>query len=266
MILAPLRNRFGIPGVISVIALVFAMFGGAYAASNSGQDGGKAAARAKTKKGPRGPRGPAGPAGPQGAVGPMGPAGPAGTQGGAGASGVSATTASFSGEKGGCTAGGVEVKSASAPTLICNGSEGDPGTPGPEGDPWVAGTAPSGKVMKGTWVLPPATASDAGEFFYTAISTGVPINALNELSEPLAIFSGAPFCLGSAEDPEPPAHPVTEQLLPGAVCVYTAVGSNISPSNGNGKLRSSGGGAVAAFTSDAAGPVSGYGSWAMGTP
>ena len=28
-----LRTRFGIPGVISVIALVFAMFGGAYAAS-----------------------------------------------------------------------------------------------------------------------------------------------------------------------------------------------------------------------------------------
>ena len=41
--LSPLRNRFGIPGVISVIALVFAMFGGAYAATNS-NDGGKATA------------------------------------------------------------------------------------------------------------------------------------------------------------------------------------------------------------------------------
>ena len=29
-----LRTRFGIPGVISVIALVFAMLGGAYAANN----------------------------------------------------------------------------------------------------------------------------------------------------------------------------------------------------------------------------------------
>ena len=44
-----LRNRFGIPGVISVIALVFAMFGGAYAASNS-SGGGKATASAKAKK------------------------------------------------------------------------------------------------------------------------------------------------------------------------------------------------------------------------
>jgi hypothetical protein len=32
--LSPLRNRFGIPGVISVIAFVFAMLGGAYAANN----------------------------------------------------------------------------------------------------------------------------------------------------------------------------------------------------------------------------------------
>src|SRR3954453_7338957 len=52
--LSPLRNRFGIPGVISVIALVFAMFGGAYAATNGG-DGAKATASAK--QGPPGPRG-----------------------------------------------------------------------------------------------------------------------------------------------------------------------------------------------------------------
>jgi hypothetical protein len=59
--LSPLRNRFGIPGVISVIALVFAMLGGAYAASNSNDDG---KATASAKKGPRGPRGKPGPPGP----------------------------------------------------------------------------------------------------------------------------------------------------------------------------------------------------------
>jgi hypothetical protein len=47
-----LRTRFGIPGVISVMALVFAMLGGAYAA-NSPSGGGKATASAKAKKGPR---------------------------------------------------------------------------------------------------------------------------------------------------------------------------------------------------------------------
>lgn len=85
------RNRFGIPGVIAVMALVFAMFGGAYAANHP--RGGKATASAKAKKGPRGPRGktgPAGPTGPQGlpgangkdgATGPPGPPGPPGATG-----------------------------------------------------------------------------------------------------------------------------------------------------------------------------------------
>ncbi len=80
-----LRNRLGIPGVISVIALVFAMFGGAYAASDG--DMGPAASAAKAKKGPRGPRGPKGPTGPAGPAGPQGPAGPKGDTGSAGANG-----------------------------------------------------------------------------------------------------------------------------------------------------------------------------------
>src|ERR1700729_4312957 len=94
-----LRTRFGIPGSISVIALVFAMFGGAYAASNSAS-GGKATASAKAKKGPRGPKGATGPAGP---AGPQGPAGPAGAQGPAGAAGKD----------------GVGVTSAPATTVEC---------------------------------------------------------------------------------------------------------------------------------------------------
>ena len=70
-----LSKRFGVPGVIAVAALVFAMIGGAYAANGSG--GGKAVT-SKARRGPRGPRGPQGP------VGPQGPAGPAGSQGVAG--------------------------------------------------------------------------------------------------------------------------------------------------------------------------------------
>jgi hypothetical protein len=83
--LSPLRNRFGIPGVIAVIALVFAMFGGAYAASN--KDGGKATASAKAKRGPRGPKGPKGDPGPAGPQGSAGPAGAPGKDGAAGRSG-----------------------------------------------------------------------------------------------------------------------------------------------------------------------------------
>ncbi len=78
-----MRNRFGIPGVISVVALVFAMFGGAYAANKSQST----ASKAKAAKGKRGPRGPKGPQGPAGAQGPAGPTGPAGATGAAGKEG-----------------------------------------------------------------------------------------------------------------------------------------------------------------------------------
>jgi hypothetical protein len=147
-----LRTRFGIPGVISVMALVFAMFGGAYAASND-SGGGKATASAKAKKGPRGPKGPKGDTGP---AGPQGPAGPAGAKGDAGAAGANGTNGSngispvgtaFSGSKtgSGCTEGGVEFKGANT-TYACNGKKGI------EGKPWMPdGALPSGATETGAW-------------------------------------------------------------------------------------------------------------------
>jgi hypothetical protein len=158
-----LRTRFGIPGVISVMALVFAMFGGAYAASNS-SDGGKATASAKAKKGPRGPKGatgpagPAGPAGPQGSGGANGKDGAPGAAGAAGTDGVSVTSEEFSGEEGPCEEGGSELTSASPePTYACNGAEG---AQGPEGSPWTAGgTLPSEATETGAWTLTPLAAA-----------------------------------------------------------------------------------------------------------
>jgi hypothetical protein len=157
---SPLRNRFGIPGVISVIALVFAMLGGAYAASND-NGGGKATASAKGKPGPRGPRGktgktgPVGPAGPQGPVGAKGDAGAKGDKGdtgntgGSGTNGKNAEAVPFSGSKTigsvTCTEGGLEVKSASATTLVCNGAKGADGTTG------FTETLPSGQSLSGVW-------------------------------------------------------------------------------------------------------------------
>lgn len=84
------RSRFGIPGAISVIALVFAMLGGAYAASGPG--GGGATASAKGKPGSRGPRGKAGPVGPAGLAGPQGPAGAVGSKGDTGPMGPTGPT------------------------------------------------------------------------------------------------------------------------------------------------------------------------------
>ena len=121
-----LRNRFGIPGIISVIALVFAMIGGAWAANNSG--GGKATASAK--KGPRGPRGkpgkpgPTGPAGAQGLAGPQGLAGANGKDGSPGSPG---------------TTGAKGATGATGPT----GAKGATGATGPTG-PTGPGGAPAG--------------------------------------------------------------------------------------------------------------------------
>jgi hypothetical protein len=192
--LSPLRNRFGIPGVISVIALVFAMLGGAYAASDNAASG-DATASAKAKKGPRGPRGPKGPAGP---AGPQGPAGPAGAKGDTGApgsngtngkDGTSATTASFSGKKESCDEGGIEVKSASAAVLVCNGKKGVNGQTG------FTEFLPSGKTETGTWG-DHGPAGLAGLF--APISFTLPLETTPELVfVPLSTSEG-----GSIEDPE----------------------------------------------------------------
>jgi hypothetical protein len=161
--LSPLRNRFGIPGVISVIALVFAMLGGAYAASSD--NGGKATASAKAKKGPRGPKGATGPAGPAGPAGPQGPAGANGKDGAAGAAGkegakgkdgtngapgksITATSLSVGDPE--CEEGGVslEEEGSGTPIPICNGEDGK------EGSPWTAGgTLPKGTTMTGAWAF-----------------------------------------------------------------------------------------------------------------
>lgn len=94
--LSMFRNRFGVPGVISVIALVFAMLGGAYAASDGGSN--EATTSAKAKKGPRGPRGKPGPPGPPGPVGPIGPVGPKGDPGSPGQPGADGKDGTFSTE------------------------------------------------------------------------------------------------------------------------------------------------------------------------
>jgi Collagen triple helix repeat (20 copies) len=152
-----LREPFGKAGLtVAVIALVFAMLGGAYAATN---DSGKATASAKAKKGPRGPKGP------KGDTGPAGPAGPAGAKGDTGAKGdkgdkgdtgntgaqgpagksVTLTTEPEGTNCGAGTGGGVKVEvesNAASKKYVCNGS------------PWTAGgTLPSGKTETGNWAI-----------------------------------------------------------------------------------------------------------------
>jgi len=237
-----LRTRFGIPGVISVIALVFAMFGGAYAASNS--SGGHAVAskakKAKTgQRGPRGPRGATGPAGPQGPAGPVGAKGDAGAAGANGANGAAgepgtgATTTAYSGAECPGPETGIVVHSASPDTYVCDGEEGPQGPQGPQGPPGQTGFAaemPEGATETGVWVLP-----TAGEFgiLHEEQATRVDISfpfALPEGQTPVVkyINPGGPAteeCPGSVASPE---------AAEGFACVYkfnAGVGLSISTIN-----------------------------------
>ena len=188
--LSSFRDRFGTAGmVIAVIALVAALGGTALAASGAltGKQKKEVEKIAKKFQG-TGPAGAQGPAGPAGAKGDKGDSGNAGS---AGASGKNAEAVSFSGSKGPiggitCTEGGLEVTSASATTLVCNGKKGTAGksvtseelasgnehcpeggsefeatsvTYACNGSPWTAGgVLPKGATETGTWAYGPLSA------------------------------------------------------------------------------------------------------------
>jgi hypothetical protein len=275
--LSPLRNRFGIPGVISVIALVFAMLGGAYAASNSG-DGG-ATASAKAKKGPRGPRGKTGPAGPAGPAGPQGPAGAAGAkgdkgdagspgaQGNPGAPGANGApgapgedgkgviTFAFEGndEPDGdpCDGAGgteIEVEDSGESSYACNGSAAE----FPE-------VLPPGATETGAWAAS-GTASPATAYtsisFPIRLTADLGVNEINYVTSSEWVLEENPDCLGS------PSVPVA---APGELCVYESVLSGapvpeiqtLSP----GIPGTSPSGALLEFKPTEA--WSGYGAWAV---
>ena len=134
--------RFSPAGVIAVVALVFAMMGGAFAANNSSNSGGGATASAKGKPGPRGKpgkRGPTGPAGPQGSAGVNGKDGKNGT----------------------------------------NGVNGTNGAPGPEGT-FGSKPLPIGQSLTGAWATsggPNATTAE-GDLSMVPISFPIQVSAV----------------------------------------------------------------------------------------
>ncbi len=279
-----LRNRFGIPGVISVIALVFAMVGGAFAANNLGDSGNGATASAK-KKAKKGPRGPRGPKGATGAAGPAGPAGAPGAKGDSGAAGAAGEKGA-PGTPGTAGANGKTVLNGAGTPAAGLGTDGDfyidtssqqiygpkktPGGWGPptslkgsngtNGSPWVLGTAPSGVLMKGTWAVHSSTPS-AGEVLPVPISFTVPVGgevaAVVAPSEEAETVWG---CTGTADSP-------TASETPGIICMYAKTATNVTfPFLFEGELINSGAGVIAPFKATAAAMASAHGSWAMITP
>jgi hypothetical protein len=246
-----LRSRYGVPGAISVIALVFAMMGGAYAAENSG-DGASASAkkknnrakknRAKKNKGlnvaqvrriakqearkfANSNPGAPGLIGPQGVPGPQGPKGDRGSNGSNGSSGdngTSATVDSFAGSKGTCTEdqGGLEVNSASPTAYVCNGLEGE------EGDPWTElGTLPENATQTGSFRTVLDRPIGGGlAFGDPAVSFAIPLAGTG-------LATGDTFVVLEGEDPpaacENEGHagdagPENPEAKSGKLCVYIA--------------------------------------------
>lgn len=225
-----LRNRFGIPGAISVVALVFALVGGAYAAGGSGGDAGASAKKSAKKKSKGvtvaqvrkiakqearkfansnpGPQGPQGLPGAAGAQGPKGDKGSDGSNGSNGSNGVSVGTEAEP-PFGNCgEQEGVKLTSAGGTNYVCNGA---PGVAGPQGDPWTAGgTLPPGATETGAFS---AFSGDEAAAAFTTISFLVPLAGALDESHAILVDAGGgdPTCTGTVANPTAPS---------GYLCVY----------------------------------------------
>ena len=169
--IARIHQKLGTAGfVISIVALVAALCGGAYAAGGGltgkqKKEVTKIAKKYAGKPGAPGATGPAGPAGAKGdngAAGANGKDGTNGTDGTDGTNGTSVTTASIPTSSSTCNHnGGVEVKSASPAQNVCNGQTG------------FTETLPPGKTETGTWVFGPLP--EEKEFGFLPISFPIPL-------------------------------------------------------------------------------------------
>jgi hypothetical protein len=211
-----IREPFGKAGLtVAVIALVFAMVGGAFAAVGlNGKQKKEVEKIAKKFAGKPGAQGPQGPAGSNGTNGTNGKDGSNGAPGADGKSVV--VTEIEAGEEGCEERGGAEVKQEGAGSAIevCNGTQGSPWTAG--------GTLPPGQTETGSWAV--------GETTTFPFNINVPLSFTIPLPGPLdashvhyinaagkEVLSGgeevtSTACLGEASEPS---------AKPGHLCVYS---------------------------------------------
>jgi Collagen triple helix repeat (20 copies) len=199
-----LRRHITPATVLAFVALVFAVTGGAFAATGSGSGSGSGAkvsasvapaavvakAKSKPKAGARGPAGPKGATGATGAAGPAGPTGPSGATGPQGPQGAPGTNG----------------------TNGTNGEKGETGAAGPEGSPWTGGgTLPAGKTETGTWSY---NASAAGPVV-ASVSFALPLE--EAAAKNLKVhYIGE----GASQSPECPGTISSPAAEPGNLCVY----------------------------------------------
>jgi hypothetical protein len=220
--LSIIRRHFTYTNIAVILALLFAMSGGAYAAgkyliTSTKQISPKVLKALKGSNGTNGAAGPAGAAGASGPQGPAGPQGPGGAKGENGASGapgtngVSVTSKELA--KGSCTnkEGGSEFTSATGKTFACNGKEGSPWTAG--------GTLPKGSSETGVWAEPHLVEYNTGkaQVFFVPISFTIPLPA--EIPQANIHFiepkqAPPPGCKGTVANPE---------AEPGNLCIFASV-------------------------------------------
>lgn len=198
------RRNMTYANLALTVALVFAISGGAYAASKylitlTKQISPKVLKALEGKVGKSGQPGPAGPQGSQGARGETGPPGGPGTNGKDGAAGESVTSKAVStSEKSKCGGlGGVEYGLAGKTTLVCNGQTG------------FTETLPHGKTETGAWsVYNLKEEAGAGA---TAISFAIPLKVSLEAAQVHVVTAKTTECPGTVEEPRAEA---------GNLCVY----------------------------------------------
>jgi hypothetical protein len=212
-----IRARLTFANLTMIVALVFAMSGGAYAAkryliNSTGQISPKVLKELKGKAAPagkdgaQGPPGPAGAQGPAGANGETGPSGPEGKQGTAGKNGESVSNSEVaSGDPSKCESrGGTEFKVGSrTATFSCNGKEGSP---------WTAkGTLPSGSSETGTWAVR-STNNKKEEIKPATVSFPIPLVKAPQYQLVSTGATGTGGCVGgTVENPK---------AKPGFLCIY----------------------------------------------
>jgi hypothetical protein len=251
--LSRIGSRLTVANIAATLALVFAMSGGALAATHYLLNSTKQI-NPKVLKALKGRNGVAGPTGSPGAAGTPGAQGPQGKAGANGANGVGVTSREFEGAAGNCTVGGSEFTAANGTTFACNGTNGKEPKEPKEGLPWP-NYLPSGRTETGTWGF----VSNAEGLTRVPLSFPVPTSepleptlgkGPVELLEPLATD---PNCPGTVEKPK---------ANPGFICVYSEKLED--PLSGQGSVRTSG--VVLIFKSNSTAPKIDEGTWAMTAP